>query len=125
MSKTRTISRRVPTRRIPRITALAATTLALVGGALATAPAASAVGSSACNSAWYYFHGHINTNGVNLRNGPSTSYYSKGVLSKGTGTYIYCYRDYATKMSWDYVKITSGPNKGVKGWVRGDFDNWW
>ncbi|MDX2591278.1 hypothetical protein PV343_02935 [Streptomyces sp. WI03-4A] len=72
--------------RIRRGAVLAATTLALVGGALATAPTASAVDSSGCNSAWYYLNGHINTNGVNMRSGPSTRYSSRGVLSKGTRT---------------------------------------
>ena len=74
----------------------------------------------------YYFDGHINTNSVNLRGGPSTSYASKGLLSKGTKTYLYCYKEgSATRNSWDYIKVTSGPHKGVKGWVRGDFNNWW
>ncbi|MFF2206348.1 SH3 domain-containing protein [Streptomyces sp. NPDC058145] len=113
-----------PRSRFRRGAVLAATTLALVGGALAIAPTASAVDSSGCNSAWYYLNGHINTNGVNLRSGPSTRYSSKGVLSKGTRTYIYCYRD-SSKDAWDYIKVTSGANKGVKGWVRHDLNNWW
>jgi uncharacterized protein YraI len=116
---------RRPASRVSRAAALAATTLALFGGALTLAPTASAVGSSGCNSAWYDFDGHISANGVNLRSGPGTSYSIKGVVSKGTTTVFYCYRDYgAGKWSWDYLKITSGPNKGVSGWVRSDLDNW-
>ncbi|MFF9074575.1 SH3 domain-containing protein [Streptomyces sp. NPDC014872] len=99
--------------------------LAATGATLVTAPAASAADSSSCNSGTYGFNGHINTNSVNLRSGPGTSYSSKGLLSKGTKTYFYCYRDFgANKWSWDYIKVTSGPHKGVKGWVRGDYDDW-
>ncbi|MFF2205891.1 hypothetical protein [Streptomyces sp. NPDC058145] len=112
-------------RRLPRITALAATTLVLAGGALATAPAASAADSSSCNSAWYGLNGHITANGVNLRSGPGTGYSVKGVLTKGTRTYMYCYKYTLSRAQpWDYIKVTSGANKGVKGWVREDFNSW-
>ncbi|MFI0813505.1 hypothetical protein [Streptomyces echinatus] len=114
-----------PARRLARFTALAATTLALAGGALATAPTASAVGSTACNSDWYYFNGHINTNGVYLRSGPGTKYTARGLLSKGTRTYFYCYRSIPHQRAWGYIKVMSGPNKGVKGWVRNDLNDWW
>lgn len=100
---------------------------AAIGTTLAMAPTASAVDSKGCNSAWYYFDGHINTSGVNLRNGPGTSYASKGLLSKGTRTYMYCYHKAsgATMWSWEYIKVTSGPNKNVKGWVRSGYNDWW
>ena len=113
--------------RIRRLTVSSATALLVAAGAtLATAPTASAVDSSACNSAWYYFDGHINTNSVNLRSGPGTSYKSKGLLSKRTKTYFYCYKDYgANKWSWEYIKVKSGPHKNVKGWVRSGYNDWW
>ncbi|MGX5186283.1 hypothetical protein ACWKT5_26765 [Streptomyces avermitilis] len=100
--------------------------LTALGATLAVAPTASAVDSSACNSAWYYFNGHINASGVNLRSGPGTSYSSKGLLSKGTKTYFYCYKDFGSnKWSWQYIKVTSGPHKNTKGWVRFDYNDWW
>ena len=116
------------TGRIRRVTVSAgAALLVALGATLASAPTASAVGSSSCSPRYmYYFDGHINTNSVNLRSGPSTSYASKGLLSKGTKTFLYCYKEgNATRYSWDYIKFISGPHKGVKGWVRGDFNNWW
>ncbi|WP_019061432.1 hypothetical protein [Streptomyces prunicolor] len=121
-------SRRTRSHLVGRVAVASAVALfAAVGTTIATAPTASAVDSKGCNSAWYYFNGHINTNGVNLRNGPGTSYVSKGLLSKGTRTYVYCYREAsgANSRSWDYIKVTSGPNKNVKGWVRSGYNNWW
>ena len=40
------------------------------------------------------------TTGVNFRNGPGTSYYSKGILAKNTKVYVYQIR----KDAWAYVK---------------------
>ena len=106
-------------------TVLALSLLAVLGVSLSVAPTASAVDSSACNSAWYDFNGHINASGVNLRSGPGTSYPSKGLLSKGTKTFFYCYRDLGPhKWPWQYIKVTSGVHKNTKGWVRWDYNVW-
>ncbi|MER6684636.1 SH3 domain-containing protein [Streptomyces olivaceoviridis] len=99
-------------------------TIALVGGAVALAPAATAVGQSACRSDFYYLPGVINTNSVNLRSGPGTSYSSKGLLSKGTRLTWICYKPgTATTSSWDYVKIKSGVHKGTYGWVSARYND--
>ncbi|MDW6059408.1 hypothetical protein SAZ11_16970 [Streptomyces sp. FXJ1.4098] len=45
---------------------------------------------------------------------PGTSYSSLGVLYKGTDFTEYCTKDY----KWSYGKVTSGANKGKKGWVK-------
>ena len=104
-----------------RASTVAAVGALLFGGAVTMAPTASAVDSSACNSAWYYFNGRITGNNVNLRSGPGTTYSSKGLLSKGTKVYWYCYKDFGpNRWDWDYIKVLSGPHKNVKGWVRGD-----
>ncbi|MFE0356531.1 hypothetical protein ACFW2K_22495 [Streptomyces nigra] len=114
--------------RVGRATVSVAVALfAAVGTTVAIAPAASAVDGSRCNSSTFAFKGHINTNSVNLRSGPGTSYKSKGLLSKGTRTHMYCYYKApgAKTPSWEYIKVTSGPNKSVKGWVRGSCNDWW
>jgi uncharacterized protein YgiM (DUF1202 family) len=115
---TSVVSRRTSSRRLPRAAAVAAVTLAVVGGAIAVAPTASAVGHSGCTSLDYYWHGHVNTGGVNLRSGPGTSYSSKGLLSAGNKLTYICYKEgTATTWSWDYVKVTSGAHAGTYGWV--------
>ncbi|MFF8932355.1 SH3 domain-containing protein [Streptomyces longwoodensis] len=105
---------------------MAGVALAFVAAAsttLVAAPSASAVDSSACDRPWYGLNGHITGNGVNLRNGPGTKYASKGQLSRGTTFYFYCFKTYGYE-TWDYLKVTSGANKGVKGWVNSRY-SWW
>ncbi|MBA2950536.1 SH3 domain-containing protein [Streptomyces himalayensis] len=83
------------------------------GGTVVTASPASAVGSSACGYR-YYATPLKTTTAVNLRNGPSTSYDSQGVLRRGTGFNLYCVkRDF----SWYYGKVVGGANSGTWGWV--------
>ncbi|MFH9424251.1 SH3 domain-containing protein [Streptomyces sp. NPDC017529] len=100
--------------------ATAVATVALFGGAVITAPTASAATHPKCNldepDANYY---KIRGNGVNFRKGPSTKYGSYGLLSKGTKFTYYCTKTYPEV--WWYGKVTSGPHKGQKGWVRADF----
>lgn len=110
--------RRRFSRRMAQTAAVSAATFALAGGALALAPTASAVGQSGCDSAFYYFDGHINMGGVNLRSGPGTSYSSKGLLSKGTGATWICSN---SRESWKYVKIKSGAHANTYGWVYGKY----
>ncbi|MFE0135419.1 SH3 domain-containing protein [Streptomyces sp. NPDC059037] len=119
-------SRRPRSRRIGRIAASSVIALAAAAGAtLATAPTASAVGKSGCSSLSYDRKGHVRADSVNLRNGPGTSYSSKGLLAKGTKTFLYCFKSYdGNRWSWDYLKVTSGPHKGVKGWVRSGYHSW-
>ncbi|HZH27343.1 MAG TPA: SH3 domain-containing protein [Azospirillaceae bacterium] len=100
----------------------AAVLAAAFGATIATAPTASAVGSSACNSGWYGLPGHITGSAINLRSGPGTGYASKGLLSKGTKIHFYCAR--WGNQSWDYLKVTSGPHKGIKGWVKSRYVKW-
>ncbi len=108
-------------RRVAAASALAF--LAAASMTLVAAPSASAADSSACNSPWYGLNGHITGSGVNLRTGPGTKYASKGQLSKGTTFYFYCFKEYGYE-GWDYLKVTSGPNKGVKGWVNDRYTKW-
>lgn len=96
--------------------------LAAVGTTLATASTASAVDSSACNSGRYDYRSVITGSSVNLRSGPGTGYSSKGLLSKGTNTFFYCYKTYGSDWAWSYVKVTSGTHTGTKGWVRADYN---
>lgn len=117
-------SRRSRLGRGSRVALASGATLLALGATLGAASTASAVGSSACTSAWYDISGHINTSGVNLRSGPGTSYVSKGLLAKGTSVHVYCYRS-GGSYSWHYLKVTSGANSGVRGWVRGDLVDWW
>ncbi|MET8289457.1 MULTISPECIES: hypothetical protein [unclassified Streptomyces] len=117
----------IRTRFVPRsLATVTATAAVMLGGAIATAPTASAADSSSCDSARYTLTAHINTNGVNLRSGPGTKYTSKGLLSKGTKDRLYCHspQTSATVPYWDYIKVTTGPNKNIKGWVRDDLNSW-
>jgi uncharacterized protein YraI len=90
---------------------------------LVAAPSASAADSSSCNSPWYGLNGYITGSSVNLRSGPKTTYASKGLLAKGTKFYFYCFKTYGYE-GWDYLKVTSGPNTGVKGWVNSRYTQW-
>ncbi|MEW2402004.1 SH3 domain-containing protein [Streptomyces sp. NPDC046862] len=55
---------------------------------------------------------------VNLRNGPSTSYYSKGLLKKGTRFDPSCSKN---NHKWFYGKVLSGAHAGTWGWVYGAY----
>ncbi|WP_199185707.1 SH3 domain-containing protein [Streptomyces carminius] len=100
----RTIARRVATG--------AATLALLTGGAVAMAPSAAAVGSSACTKNVTDYNGYTTASAVHLRSGPSTSYTSKGLLSRSTDVRVYC-----TKGSWSYLKVSEGANRNKSGWV--------
>ncbi|ATM24570.1 hypothetical protein SMD44_p10071 (plasmid) [Streptomyces alboflavus] len=101
-----------------RLVALTSAALLTTGGAtLAVAPTASAVSMpSKCQYAWNTPHYAKTTAVVNLRTGPSTSYSSKGNLSKRTRFTHYCIA-YPHGKNWAWGKVTSGPNKGKRGWV--------
>ncbi|UXY29457.1 SH3 domain-containing protein [Streptomyces sp. HUAS TT20] len=101
-----------------RIAATAASAAVILGGAVLTAPTASAASlPKACNL--------INTQtksvsmAVHLRSGPGTKYTSLGILHKGARFTEYCTKDY----KWSYGKVTNGPNKGKKGWVKYSYLN--
>ncbi|MFD6471087.1 SH3 domain-containing protein [Streptomyces goshikiensis] len=85
-----------------------------------TAPAAHAVGeNSQCTVNWPNFAATVSKNAWNYRNGPDTSYASKGYLHRGDKLTVLCSRG-----DWDYSQLsqrsTSGIPKGTKGWVRND-----
>ncbi|MDH2390115.1 SH3 domain-containing protein [Streptomyces sp. HNM0663] len=88
----------------------------ILGGAVMAASPASAVGSSACDYRPVYSPVSKASTNVNLRNGPSTSYYSKGLLTKGTRFDPLCS---AKNHVWFYGKVLSGANAGKWGWVNG------
>ncbi|MFD7541380.1 SH3 domain-containing protein [Streptomyces sp. NPDC059819] len=95
----------------------------VAGATLATiSPAAAAtVGTSACTGYRYDWTAVINTDSVNFRTGPGTSYSSMGLLSKGTKHIMRCFgSSKPAGWSWCYIKVTSGPHAGVWGWVRED-----
>ena len=102
--------------------AIASATL-LVGGitAIASTPAAAAgtVGSSACNKTFDY-SGTINTNAVNFRTGPGTSYTSLRLLNKGAHVSVYCLdiTDTKTDAAWAYAKYTA---TGQHGWFYAEY----
>jgi uncharacterized protein YraI len=96
-----------------RIAAAAASAAVILGGAVLTAPTASAASlPKACNL--IVTQTKEASAAVNLRSGPGTNYTSLGLLSKGTDFTEYCTKDY----KWSYGKVTSGANKGKKGWVK-------
>lgn len=107
----------MPTALKTRAAAIAAAVAIAVGGALITATPASAVGSSSCNWTWAYAQDMKTNTAVNLRNGPSTAYYSKGILSKGTRFKEYCNKDF----NWSYGKVLTGANAGKWGWVYSSY----
>jgi uncharacterized protein YraI len=101
-----------------RIAIAAASASLLIGGTAALAPSASAttvVGSSACNKTMD-FSDTINTNGVNFRTGPSTSYTILRQLNAGAHVYVYCLKvtNWTTDDAWAYIKYNA---TGQKGWV--------
>jgi uncharacterized protein YraI len=107
-----------PKRRGRRLATLTGA-LAIAAGALLTAaPSASAVGSAGCNSNTISGNWATGFNNVNLRNGPSTSYYSKGQLAKGSVISVSCTWISSNRMDeWMYGKVISGNHAGTWGWV--------
>ena len=107
--------------------ALAGASIPLVlGGSAALAPAASAattVGSSACNRTEGY-NDAINTNNVNFRTGPGTTYGSLRQLNRGAKVYVYCAKviSYQTDAAWTYVRYNA---TGQKAWVYADYLTTW
>ncbi|MGW1615696.1 SH3 domain-containing protein [Streptomyces sp. NPDC002285] len=99
-----------------RAAAVTVSATLIFGGAVIAASPASAVGSSACDYRPAWNPPVKATTTVNLRNGPSTSYYSKGLLTKGTRFDPLCS---AKNHVWQYGKVLSGANKGKWGWVNG------
>lgn len=96
-----------------RIAATATSAAVILGGAVLAAPTASAASlPAACNL--IVTQTKDVSDAVNLRSGPGTSYASLGVLYNGTKFTEYCTKDY----QWSYGKVTSGANKGKKGWVK-------
>ncbi|MDX3230165.1 SH3 domain-containing protein [Streptomyces sp. ME19-01-6] len=96
-----------------RIAAAAASAAVILGGAVLTAPTASAASlPKACNLIGTQTKEV--TDAVHLRSGPGTSYSSLGLLQDGNDFTEYCTKDY----KWSYGKVTSGANKGKKGWVK-------
>ncbi|MHB9860064.1 SH3 domain-containing protein [Streptomyces sp. YIM S03343] len=106
------------------VRALAGSALGLTVAAagIATAgPASAASLPRACRYVHPHPVKHVTSTAVNLRTGPGTTYVSKGILSKGTRFSEYCTNG---KRNWSYGKVTSGPNKGKTGWVRGIYLRW-
>lgn len=101
-----------------RAAAVTVSAAVMFGGAVITASPASAVGSSACDYRPAYSPVGTATTTVNLRNGPSTSYYSKGLLVKGNRFDPSCSKYNHT---WFYGKVLSGANSGKWGWVYGAY----
>ncbi|SCF97326.1 SH3 domain-containing protein [Streptomyces sp. Ncost-T10-10d] len=92
------------------------------GGTASAAPSAAAAIPSACTYQWNEPRKAATTTAVNLRSGPSTSYTSLGLLSKGTGFTHYCLKG-DVNPSWAWGKVTTGANAGKSGWVRYDYLN--
>ncbi|MFJ1874188.1 SH3 domain-containing protein [Streptomyces chartreusis] len=103
---------------ISRAAATAVSSALIFGGAVIAASPASAVGSSACDYRPAYSPVTKATTTVNLRNGPSTSYYSKGLLTKRVRFDKLCSRN---NHLWFYGKVLDGPNRGKWGWVNGHY----
>ncbi len=101
-----------------RATALTVSLALAFGGAVIAASPASAVGSSACDYRPAYSPVSKATTTVNLRNGPGTSHYSKGLLTKGNRFDPLCS---AKNHVWFYGKVLSGANAGKWGWVNGHY----
>ncbi|GGY17807.1 hypothetical protein GCM10010358_81420 [Streptomyces minutiscleroticus] len=114
----RFMKRGVPGKLQRAMVGIAATGLVATGALAAgvvTATPASAVGKSACAFNREDVQTLKTTTNVNLRNGPSTSYTSLGLLAKGTKYDPYC-ADMNT--TWYYGKVLSGANAGTWGWVK-------
>ncbi|MFF4802732.1 SH3 domain-containing protein [Streptomyces sp. NPDC001351] len=86
-------------------------TMTAVGVASTAGTAQAASLPQGCGLMWQDYY--KTTENVNLRKGPGTKYTSLGILTKGTRIYMYCNKD----LLWYYGKVTSGANKGKKGWV--------
>ncbi|WP_235192948.1 SH3 domain-containing protein [Streptomyces viridochromogenes] len=96
-----------------RIAAVAVSGAVILGGAVLTAPTASAASlPRECNL--ILTQTKDVSDAVHLRSGPGTGYTSLGILYNGAGFTEYCTKDY----KWSYGKVTSGANKGKKGWVK-------
>ncbi|WP_369171016.1 SH3 domain-containing protein [Streptomyces sp. R28] len=100
---------------------LAATALGLsvIGTGIATAPTASAASlPKSCTTEWTSPQKmEITNSAVHLRSGPGAKYTSLGILHYDTQFTEYCNKD----SEWSYGKVTSGPNRGKKGWVKRDY----
>ncbi|BDH10498.1 SH3 domain-containing protein [Streptomyces hygroscopicus] len=90
----------------------------LTGAAAAMAPTASAASRPPAKCSYNFpdFWGWVDTNGTNVRTGPSTSYSSRGQLYVDDRMTIRCGRG-----DWYYGTIVSAKN-GLRGsgWVRHD-----
>ncbi|WP_070018688.1 SH3 domain-containing protein [Streptomyces nanshensis] len=109
-----------------RLAAAGAAGTLMIGGIVAgataatAAPAGPAVGKSKCTSSPFTGTWETNARNVNLRNGPSTGYYSKGQLRKGTNVKYIC--SYIKgKRDWFYVKVKQGAHAGTHGWISGAY----
>lgn len=69
----------------------------------------------------YYGSGVITENGVNLRRGPGTSYESQGMVNKGDTLELTRIYQNDARQTWYLVRMTSGNNNGMYGWVISDF----
>lgn len=109
----------IPAKRRGRRVASLAGALAVAAGALlAAAPSASAVGSASCNSNTISGNWATGYSNVNLRNGPSTGYYSKGQLSRGSVIRVSCTWISSDRMDeWMYGQVLTGNHSGAWGWV--------
>lgn len=96
-----------------RLAASAMLALSVTAGMAATAAPAASAAEMPCKPRVYY---KINTNAVNFRTGPSTSYASKGLLYKGDWG-----KKVATKGSWIKLQLgqksKTGLAKNSTGWV--------
>lgn len=106
--------------RTTRLAAAGATAALLTVPALAgSADATTVVGTSACATTYPvgYWWTYPTTN-VNLRSGPSTSYTSLGIVTKGSGVEVRCK---AKAAGWMRIKVLNGQNRGVTGWVASKY----
>ncbi|MFE7275330.1 SH3 domain-containing protein [Streptomyces sp. NPDC057623] len=99
-------------RNLARSLAASVLGLSVIGAGIAIAPTASAASLPKDCLEVYQVNKKM-TEAVHLRKGPGKKYTSLGILSKGTRFINYCTKDFY----WYYGKVTSGPNKGRKGWV--------
>lgn len=63
-------------------------------------------------------YGRVNTSGVNMRGGPSTSCPSRGQASPSHKLDFHCYYENSKHEFWTYAVDV---NTGVRGWIRTDF----
>ncbi|MFD4560182.1 SH3 domain-containing protein [Streptomyces sp. NPDC058469] len=101
-----------------RVAAGMASAAVLIGSAVVVAPSASAASlPKSCNWEWAWPQKEETTTAINLRTGAGTKYTSLGILSKGVRFTEYCNKDF----KWSYGTVTSGANKGKKGWVSSSY----